>query len=79
MHIHNYQYYLSLSLTLYIYIVMKAIQYAPSPQWFRSIIPALDGQARKSPVQCCLNTLWTKSHRSKPYSMLSERLQTKLH
>ena len=30
------------------------------------------------PVQYCLNNLGTTLHRSKPYGMLSERLQTTL-
>ena len=34
---------------------------------------------RKNHVQCCLNTLRTILHRSKPYAILSERLQTTLH
>ena len=34
---------------------------------------------RKILVQCCLNTLGTILHRSKPYEMLPERLQTTLH
>ena len=33
----------------------------------------------KSSVQCCLNTLETTLHSSKPYAMLSERLQATFH
>ena len=32
----------------------------------------------KNPVQCCFNTPGTKLHRSKPYKILSERLQIAL-
>ena len=34
---------------------------------------------RKTPVQCYLNTLGTTLRRSKPYTMLCERLQATLH
>ena len=34
---------------------------------------------RKNPAQCRLNTPGTTLHRSKPYAMLSEMLQAKLH
>ena len=33
----------------------------------------------KNPVQCCLNILGTTLRRSKPYAILSERLQITLH
>ena len=33
----------------------------------------------KNPVQCCLSILGTTLHRSKPYAMLSLRLQTTMH
>ena len=33
----------------------------------------------KNLVQCCLHTLGTILHRSKPYAMLSERFQTTFH
>ena len=34
---------------------------------------------KSNAMQCCLNTLGITLHRSKPYAILSERLQTTLH
>ena len=34
---------------------------------------------RNNPLQLCANTIATKLHRSKPYAIMSERLQKTLH